>query len=228
MTAAERVRQAVVIARKDVLLEWRGRARINAIAFFGVTTLLMFSFAIGPDARTATLYAGAFLWLGLLLSSVLALSESFRVEAENDAVEGLRLLPVDALAMFLGKAVVNAALLFVLALLLLPLAVVLYGAKLDAGVGPIAGVFALGAAGVAAPGTLYAAVTSRIQAREVLLPLLLFPLVVPVLLAAVKATGLLMLGDPMGQVGSWTQLLVGFDVVYWILGSLLFARVIEE
>jgi heme exporter protein B len=89
-------------------------------------------------------------------------------------------------------------------------------------------VILLGAAGLAAPGTLYAAMSSRARAKQTLLPLLLFPLVVPVLLSSVKATSLLVLGDPMEQLPSWLTLLACFDAIYWSLCGLLFARVVEE
>jgi len=90
------------------------------------------------------------------------------------------------------------------------------------------GVVFLGAAGLSAPGTLYSAMTAQLRARNTLLPLLLFPLVVPALLGAVKATALLLLGDPMGQLRSWVSLLVAFDAVYWSLCGLLFERVVED
>ena len=105
--------------------------------------------------------------------------------------------------------------------------VVLY----DAGtprLAPLLGVILLGTAGLSAPGTLYAAMTAQARARQTLLPLLLFPLVVPVLLAAVKATSLLILGDPMGQVRPWVTLLVAFDLIHWSLCGLLFDRVVED
>jgi heme exporter protein B len=105
--------------------------------------------------------------------------------------------------------------------------VVLYDAGTMQVLGVI-GVVAVGAAGLSAPGTLYAAMTSQARAKQTLLPLLLFPLLVPVLLAAVKATSLLILGDPMGQLGSWVALLLIFDLVHWTLGGLLFERVVED
>lgn len=114
------------IIRKDLLLEWRGRARLNATLFFAVMTLLLFSFAVGPKEKMLAQNAGGYLWLGILLSSVLSLGESFRIEKENEALEGLRLLPVDARALFLGKAVANTALLFGLSCFLVPVSVALY------------------------------------------------------------------------------------------------------
>jgi heme exporter protein B len=216
------------VIRKDLLLEWRGRARLNATLFFAVMTLLLFSFAVGPETTTLARHAAGYLWLGMLLASLLSLGESFRIEQENGALEGLRLIPVDARAIFLGKALANLVLLFGLSLLLVPMAIGLYGAELRAGFGVAALVLFLGCAGISAPGTLYAAISSQARARDVLLPLLLFPILVPALVGAVKATQLVLQGDPMGQLGSWMGLLAVFDLTYWFLCLVLFGRVIEE
>jgi heme exporter protein B len=213
--------------RKEALLQWRTRAQLLAIFVFGATALLLFSFAIGPNSEALRLHAAGFLWMALLLSSTLALADSFQAEMEQRALEGLLLLPVDARAIYYGKAVSNWAQLGLLGVGLVPLMVVLYDAPLPR---PLAllGIIALGAAGLSAPGTLYAAMTSQARARQTLLPLLLFPLVVPVLLAAVKATSLTLLGDPMGQSRSWILLLAAFDAIHWSLCGLLFDRVVED
>ncbi|MEE8409671.1 MAG: heme exporter protein CcmB, partial [Myxococcota bacterium] len=106
------------VIRKDLLLEWRGRARLNATLFFAMMTLLLFSFATGAGHQTMAQNAAGYLWLAIMLSSVLSLGESFRLEADNAALEGLRLLPVDPMAIFLGKAIANTLLLFMLTILL--------------------------------------------------------------------------------------------------------------
>jgi heme exporter protein B len=219
--------QLLAALRKDALLQWRDRVQLVAIFVFGATALLLFSFAIGPSAEALRLYAAGFLWLGLLLSSTLTLAESFAKEMEERAFEGLLLLPADHRALFYSKALVNCAQLVVLGAALVPMMVVLYDAGTTRLLG-LLGIIVLGAAGLSAPGTLYSAMTSQARAKQTLLPLLLFPLVVPVLLAAVKATSLLILGDPMGQLGSWAILLVCFDLIYWSLCGLLFGRVVED
>jgi heme exporter protein B len=213
--------------RKDALLQWRTRARFLAVLAFGAVTLLLFSFAAGPDTASLRRHAPGFLWLALMLSSTLALAETFQSELEQRALEGLLLLPASARAIFYGKALANVAQLTLLGLALVPLSVVLYDAPVPRPAA-LAGVIVLGAAGLSAPGTLYAAMSSQARARQALLPLLLFPLVVPVLLAAVKATALLATGDPMGQLRSWLVLLVAFDAIYWSLCGLFFGRVVEE
>ncbi len=212
---------------KDALLQWRNRARALAVLVFGITTLLLFSFAVGPRADLLRPFAPSFLWLALLLCSTLALAESFHDEMEERALEGLLLLPVSPRALYYSKALANTAQLAVLGCALLPVAVVLYDAPIRR-LPLLALVILLGSAGLSAPGTLYAAMTAQARSRQTLLPLLLFPLVVPVLLSSVRATSLLLEGDPMVQAPAWLALLVCFDAIHWSLGGLLFGRVVED
>ena len=223
------LQQALAVVRKDLLLEWRGRSRIISVLLFGVVPLLLFSCAVGPDSIMLRAAAGGFLVLALLLSSTLGLSESFRVEQEQRAIEGLLLLPVDPVALYYGKCISNTLFLVLLAPVLSPVALILYSVELDA-VGFLAlfGLWTLAAAGLSAPGTLYAAMTSRLQSQDVLLPLLLFPLVIPVLMGSVKSVSLVLNGDPMSQIQSWTALLASFAIIYWSLCGLLFPHAIEE
>ncbi len=219
--------QLFAALHKDLLLSWRTRAQASAVFAFGAAALLLLSFAAGPDAEALRHNAGGFLWVALLFASVLSLSASFQVEYEQRAMEGLLLLPASPRALYYGKAIANWLQLTVLGAMLVPVMVVLF----DAGtwrVFPLLGVIALGAAGISAPGTLYAAMAAQLRAQQVLLPLLLLPLLVPVLLACVKATSLLVMGDPMNQLGSWMLLLVAFNAIFWPLGGLLFGVVAEE
>lgn len=220
-------KQLLALVRKDLALEWRGRARINATLFFALLVMLLFSFAMGPDHKLLTRTAPGFLWLAIFLSSVLSLGESMRIERENDALEGLCLVPVDPRALFLAKAMVNTGFLVLLSLVILPVTIGVYGVELRGGFWPMLGVLAVGCAGISAPGTLQAGIAVQARARDVLLPLLLFPILVPSLLAAVKATDLVMHGDPMGQGASWAALLGAFALIYWILCTLLFGKIIQ-
>ena len=213
--------------RKEMLLQWRTRVQLAAVFVFGASSLLLFSFAVGPNAQILRQFSAGFLWLGLLLSSTLTLAESFHAEMENRALEGLLLLPASPHVIFYGKALANWIQLVILGCALVPVTVVLY----DAGTTDLLRLLAiilLGTAGLSAPGTLYAAMTSQARAKQTLLPLLLFPLIVPALLASVKATSLVILGDPMRQLPSWLSLLTAFDALYWSLCGLLYGRVVEE
>jgi heme exporter protein B len=214
--------------RKELLLQWRTRAQATAVFVFGATSLLLFSFAIGPNASALRQHAAGFLWLALLLSSTLTLAESFHAEMEHRALEGLLLLPTSPRAIYYGKAIANWLQLALLGIALVPITVVLY----DSGTqqfGSLILIILLGTAGISAPGTLYSAMTSQTtRGKQMLLPLLLFPLIVPVLLAAARATSLIILGDPMEQGASWLRLLAAFDAIYWSLCGLLFDRVVDE
>lgn len=213
---------------KDFLLEWRTKARLNALVFFALATLLLFSFALGPDTRLLQRGAGGFLWLSLLFASVLSLGESFRVEGENASLDGLRLVPTDTRALFLAKALGNTALLFLLGLLLLPPLLAVFDVHLALPVGQLLIALLLGCLAISAPGTVYSAIAQNARARDVLLPLMLFPLLIPALLSAVKATQLCLHGDPMNQLRYWLHLLLAFNLIYWALGFLLFPKVIED
>ena len=217
----------LIALRKEFLLQWRSRAQLVAVLVFGAAALLLFSFAIGPNAAALRQFSAGFLWLGLLLSSTLTLAESFHAEMENRALEGLLLLPTSPRVIYYGKAIANWIQLAIIGLSLVPVMVVLY----DAGTTRILSlvfIILLGSAGLSAPGTLYAAMTAQIRSKQTLLPLLLFPLIVPALLASVKATSLVILGDPMSEGRSWIILLVAFDAIYWSLCGLLFGRVVDE
>lgn len=217
----------ITALRKELLLQWRTRTQAVAVFVFGATSLLLFSFAIGPNAAALRQHAAGFLWLAILLSSTLTLSESYHAEMENRALEGLLLIPVSPRVIYYGKALANTAQLVILGIALIPVMVVLY----DAGttrIGRLLLIVILGGAGLSAPGTLYAAMTSQARSKQTLLPLLLYPLIVPVLLASVKATSLAILGDPMDQGRAWVILLVAFNGIYWSLCGLLFDKVVEE
>ena len=221
------LKQLKLLFVKDLRLEWRSWSRLTAQLGFALLCLLLFSFAVGPQAILLRRLAPGFLWLGVLLASVLGLNESMRLELQEGAWSGLKLLGVDPRALFVAKALGNALSQGVCALLLVPLCLALYDAQLRLGVGHLAVVLLLGVGAIAAPGTFYAAMAAQLKGRDVLLPLLLFPLLVPGLLASVRATAVVFAGDPMNEWGSWVALLGAFNVLYWVLCTALFESVSE-
>jgi len=220
--------QILAVFKKDLLIEWRAASRTVALISFAAILLLILSFAIGADSKALQQHAAAYIWIAVLLSSTMLLERSFRLEVEAGALHSLMLGPVQPAAMFFGKALATTAQLLLLAAVTLPLVVVLCDARVQGDGAVLLLSVVLGTAGLAAPGTLYAAMIARLQGRQLMLPLLLFPLVVPVLVAAVKATSLAMLGDPMDQAGGWLALLLCFNLVYWSLSGVLFGRVLES
>lgn len=215
------------ILRKELLIEWRQRSRISGVFFFALAVLLMVAFA-SPSEGALRDHAGGTLWIGLLLASTRSLDQSYAVEMEHGAMDGLVLWPVDARAIYYGKAVANALVLSLVALALLPLVIAVYDAPLRGDLLQLVGFLVLGCAALAAPGTLYGLITAQARGSSVLLPLLLFPLVVPALLAAARGTSVVMEGDPMGQGGDWLGLLAAFNALHWSLSGLLYGRILED
>lgn len=222
------VSAAWLVLLKDWQIEWRTRARLTALTFFSLSTLLLFSFAMGPDTTALRAHAPGYIWLALFFASVLSLGESFRVEGENQALLGLLLTPVEPRAIFLGKVFGNASLLFGLSLMLLPVSVALYDINLAKAPVQLLLVLFLGSLGISAPGIVYSAISANARARDVMLPLLLFPVLVPLLLASVSATRFCLGPDPQEQLGSWLKLLTAFDLIYLSVGFLVFPKVVEE
>ncbi len=214
------------LLHKEFLLAWRGKARVIAALTFAAATLLMFSFSAGADGRLLQRLAPGFLWLAVLLASTLTLQASFDAETQDAALDGL-FMRTSSAAIFYAKAVTNWLFLAGLAIVLLPLIAALF----DASLGDLDRLFCVvlaGTAGLAAPGTLYAALAGRSRAAGLLLPLLYFPLVVPALVAAVKASELAFFGDPMNQWRGWMSLLLAFCLIFWSLCGALSTAILED
>ncbi len=219
---------ALAVARKDALAELRGRHATGTTIFFAAIVLLLFGFALGPDARRLEEAAPGLMWLAIVFAGLLAVGRLHETETEDDALEQLALFPVARHALYLGKALAGFAAMLVLGVALLPLVALLYRVDLLAAWLPLGLTLVLGTAGFAAVATAYAALTMRMQAREVLLPLLVLPVVAPLLLAAVKATTAALAGDPFGELASWLQLLAGFDVLMVIAGAVTYRFGLED
>ena len=220
-------RRALVVAWKDLLVERRSKETLNALIFFALLLLFVFQFALGPDRERLAGVLPGVLWLGFILSGLLALGRTFVVEREHDCWEGLLLAPGDKSAVYLGKLAGNLALMAVVETLVLALFVVFFDIDLGRAFPGLVVVVALGTVGLAAVGTLFAAMTAHVRAREVLFPVLLLPVQVPVLLATVKATEALLAGEPLGAVAHWVKLLAAADVVYLAVGVLTFDAILE-
>lgn len=219
---------AMAVARKDALSELRGRHATGTTIFFAAIVLLLFGFALGPDANRLEEAAPGLLWLAIVFAGLLAVGRLHEMEAEDGALEQLALYPVSRHALYLGKALAGFAAMLVLGVALLPIVALLYRVDLLAAWLPLGLTLVLGAAGFAAVATAYAALTVRMEARAVLLPLLVLPVIAPLLLAAVKATAAALGGDPFGELGAWLQLLAGFDVLMVIAGAVTYRFGLED
>jgi heme exporter protein B len=215
------------VAWKDLLVERRSKETLNALLFFSLALLFVFQFALGPDRERLAAVLPGLLWLAFILSGVLGLGRAFVVEHQNDCWEALLLTPGDKSAIYLGKLAGSLVLMAVVETLVLALFVVFFNVELGGALPGLALVIALGTIGIAAVGTLFAAMTAQARARELLFPVLLLPVLVPVLLGTVKATEALLLHEPLAAVAHWLKLLAAADVVYLAIGLLTFDVILE-
>jgi len=225
---AETIRRTWYMAWKDVTVELRARERVNAMLFFAALVLFVFNFAVGPDQGRLREVAPGLLWLAFLFTGMLGLGRSFQAERENECFEELLLTPGDRESLYLGKLFGNLLFMLMAEALILPLFAILYNIDLWRHLPSLALIALLGSLGFSTLGTLLAAMTAHMRAREVMLPLLLFPLTVPVILGAVRATEGILLGDGLGSVAHWIKLLAGFDIVFVVVCPLIFEFVLEE
>ena len=220
-------RRTWAIARKDVLVERRSKETVNAVLFFSVLLLFVFEFTLGGDRERLTAVLPGLLWLGVLLAGLLGLGRSFVLERENDCWEALLLTPGDKGAVYIGKLVGNLLLMALVEVVMITLFAVFMNVDVGRALPGLVLVLALGTLGIAAVGTLFGAMTAHVRARELLFPVLLLPVLVPVLLATVKATEALLLGESLATVSHWLKLLGAADVVYIVASLLTFDAVLE-
>jgi heme exporter protein B len=221
-------RTVAAVLRKDLLLEWRSREALTAMGFFSLLVVVIFGFAFQTEKIELVSQAPGLLWIAFSFSGVLGLNRSFAVERESACLQGLMLAPVDRSAIFLGKALGNLILIGVVEALTFPVFSVLLRVPILPCLHRLALVALLGTLGFAEVGTLLSAVSSGSRMREVLLPLILYPIWVPLLISSVQLTGLALTGRPWEEGGNWLTLVIVYDLVFLGAGLVLFDHLLEE
>jgi heme exporter protein B len=213
------------ILGKELRVELRSRELLSTTLVFVLLVLVLFSFTFDPTSAEARRFGPGLLWLGLLFASSLMLQPSFVREQTNDTLSALRMAPIEPFSILLGKLVANASFLFFVELILLPIFAALYNLPILQVLGRLLLILFLGTVGLATIGTVFSAITAQARLRELLLPLLMFPLIAPLLIAASEATVGLFSPEPaLDRV--WLTFLIAFDVVFltaaWLFGEYLF------
>lgn len=215
--------RALIVKDLKILARKRG----GFLSAFALGAIIMLMASLSGEATPLSLgqRGAAAFWMGLFMGSTLFLSDSFETEQRDAGQRALILLGASPTAFFYSKAIVNFVGLFVAGVLLTPIAVALFGA----GPSPLGGavILALGTLSLAAPGTLFTALVGESDKRHLLLPVMMFPLVVPVLITVVQSTLLLTFGDPMGQASAWASLLAVFALLHWLLDGALYSRAVD-
>jgi heme exporter protein B len=199
---------------KDIRLEWRSKDAINSMLFFALLVVVVFSFSFDPNAEESRVIAGGLVWVAFLFAAVVALNQTWARELRNQVLDAYRVSPAPANSLFLAKAMGNFIFVAVLEALMTPLFIMFY--KLHA-LGPawqLIPVAILGTWAIVVNGTFFAAMSLRTRSREIMLPLLLFPITIPALLSMVEATTTILVGDPSTSAKFWIVLLATYDVVF--------------
>jgi heme exporter protein B len=215
---------------KDLRLEWRGRDAINAMLFFSLLVVAIFSLAFDPTSYPTTTrqISGGVLWVAILFSSVTALNQSWTREQRNQVLDAQRLAPSPASSLFLGKALANMVFVTAVEAILAPIFIIFYNLHALGNVALLAIILPLGTWALIVNGTFFAALGLRARSRELLLPLLLFPISIPALLAMVQATSGIITNDldPI-QINLWIKQLAAYDLIYTTLCILLFETILH-
>jgi heme exporter protein B len=211
---------------KDLTTELRSRELLSAMLVFALLVILIFNFAIELQPNLRSTITPGVLWVTFAFAGTLGLNRSMAVEKDRGCLDGLLLAPVDRSAIYFGKTLSNMAFMLIVAIIVLPIYSVLYNINVfNPG---LLLVILLGSVGYVAVGTLLSSMAVQTRTRDVLLPVLLFPVIVPVLLAAVKATGGFLQGLPMNEIWPWLNILIAYDVIFTAVAYMVFDYVVEE
>jgi len=218
----------LAVMRKDLALEWRTREIFSATVVFAALVLLTINFSFDPGQRAVEQMASGILWVAFVFAGMLGLGRSFVAERENACLDALALSPADPGAIFVGKAAANLIFLAVTEAIVLPLFAVLFNFPLGRAFPGLVLPLALGSVGFVGAGTLFAAISTQTRMREVMLPLLLLPVSIPVLIASVRITGTALAGRAVSESLPWIGLLVLCDALFLVAGTLLFGHLLED
>lgn len=196
--------------------------------FFALIVILVFSFSFSMDQDAARQLIAGIIWVAFTFTGIIGLGKSFSSELQNDCLESLQMCPAPKGAIYLGKVAANFLFMLSVEILLFPLFVLFFNLDVIEAVGILLIIFFLATLGLSSVGTLFSALTVQIRAREVMLPVLLLPLAVPVMIAAVEATRGALSGDPFSFYSQWIQLLVIFDIIFTVVSFWLFEFILDS
>jgi heme exporter protein B len=221
------VRQTLTILAKDLRAEIRSKEAVNASFGFALVILILFSFAFDPNEETTRAMSGGLLWICFAFAGTLVLNRSFVRELPNDCLDAMVAAPISRAALFLGKALANFAIVMAVEMVSMPVFGIFYNVRWTRQFWPLLGVLVLGAWGLTVIGTTFSALTVNIRLREIMLPLLIYPMMIPCLMAAMQLSMHLAIGEPVPpDQFLWVKMLIAFDGVFTALSLVLIETVL--
>jgi len=220
------IRSVFAIIHKDLTSELRSREVLSAMVVFALLVIIIFNFAVELEPSLRLTITPGVLWVTFIFAGTLGLNRSMAIEKDRGCLDGLLLAPVDRSVIYFGKTISTLVFMFFVELVVLPVYSVLYNINLFQG-GLIL-VIVLGSIGFITAGTLLSSMTIQTRTRDMLLPILLFPVIIPILLAAIKASNGFLLGSDMATILPWINLMVAYDGIFLAIGFMVFDYIVEE
>lgn len=220
------IRAIFAVAWKDLAAEIRSKELLSAMLVFALLVIMIFNFALELDVKTRNSVTAGVLWVTFAFAGTLGLNRSMAIEKDRGCLDGLLLAPVDRSAIYFGKAISNLTFMLIVEAIVLPVYSILYNVNLFKP--GLLLVILLGSLGYTAVGTLLSAMSVQTRTRDIMLPILLFPVILPILIAAVRASGGYLQNLPMDQIVPWLNLLIVYDVIFSAIAFMVFDYVVEE
>ena len=220
--------QISAIIWKDFVTEFKTRELFSTMFIFAVLVMLIFIFSINLSIVEANQVGPGILWVAFIFAGTIGLNRSFMLEKENDCLQGLMLAPADRTAIYFGKLISNLIFLLIMEAFILPLFMIFFNVDMLSHLGPLLLVIFLGTLGFCAIGTLLSSLSSNLKTREIMLPILLYPLMVPVIIGVVRMTGQLIAGETLASMMKWVGLTLCFDIIYIGVSIMTIDHILEE
>lgn len=220
--------QISAIVWKDFVTEFKTRELFSTMFIFAVLVMLIFIFSINLSIVEANQVGPGILWVAFIFAGTIGLNRSFMLEKENDCLQGLMLAPADRTAIYFGKLISNLIFLLIMEAFILPLFMIFFNVDMLSHLGPLLLVIFLGTLGFCAIGTLLSSLSSNLKTREIMLPILLYPLMVPVIIGVVRMTGQLIAGETLASMMKWVGLTLCFDIIYIGVSIMTIDHILEE
>ncbi len=223
------LRQSALLIRKDLLTEWRTKETLLTLIFFALLLVVIFSFSLWVDEKIARAVAPGIIWIALAFTGALAIERSFAQEQEGDTLTALALVPGAQQALFAAKTATNILYILIVVLVVAPLVLLMLSVPLPMDTWPcFAAALVAGTVGFSAVGTVFSAMLVAVRRRGVLLPIVLYPIALPLLIMGVEAVGVLIQEFPVAQAWSWVKVMVAVDVLYIVGGAWLFGHIGQD
>jgi len=222
------INQVAAIVWKDLITELKTRELFSSMFIFSLLVIIIFIFSINLSIVKASEVGPGVLWVAFLFSGTIGLNRSFVMEKENDCLQGLLLAPVDRTVLYFGKLFSNFIFLLIMEAFILPLFMIFFNIDLISHLLPLLYVIFLGTLGFCAIGTLLSSLSANLKTRDIMLPILLYPLMIPIVIGSVKMTEQVLAGEPLSDMMNWVSLILCFDIIYIAVSIMTIDFVLEE